>query len=181
MRENGLKFLRFLLLISSVSPVFALLAIRGSEFDSEWYNTIYSMVLWGMVVISFLPLFIRCKIAKDEKVVLNISEHVLPCTDEYSTYILSIALPLCQNNLESINQLPYFIAMIVFVLVVFYIFNLYYLNLFFYLLGYKLYKITSEKTHSFVVITKKDIQEIINKKVVAIRLTNSLFWEKESD
>ena len=71
--------------------------------------------------------------------------------------------------------------MIVFVLVVFYIFNLYYLNLFFYLLGYKLYKITPEKTHSFVVITKKDIQEIINKKVIAIRLTNSLFWEKESD
>jgi|GEM_PF-2711338 hypothetical protein len=181
MRENGLKFFRFLLLISSVSPVFALLAVKGANFLVEDYNVVYSLVMWGIFIISFLPLLIRCKIAKNEKVKLTINKNATPCIEEYSTYILSIALPLCQNELISENNFPFFIAMIIFVLIVFYVFNLYYLNIFFYLLGYKLYKIVPNRSHSYVIISKKEIQEIQSKDIVAIRLTNSLFWEREAD
>ena len=180
MKENGLKLLRFLLLISSVSPVFALLAIKGASFCMEKYNTIYSWVMWSIVIISFLPLLIRYNIAKDEKIKLTTSTNIVPCVEEYSTYILSIALPLCQNDLVQISQLKFFVATILFVLLVFYIFNLYYLNIFFYVLGYKLYKITPNKAHSYVIISKKEIQEIQSRDIIAIRLTNSLFWEKET-
>lgn len=179
MKENGLNFFRFLLLISSVSPVFALLAIKGSNFVIEGYNVAYSLIMWSIFIISFLPLLIRYEIAKNEKIKLTINKNVTPCIEEYSTYILSIALPLCQNDLVSEENFPFFIAMIIFVLIVFYVFNLYYLNIFFYILGYNLYKIVPNRSHSYVIISKKEIQEIQSKDIIAIRLTNSLFWEKE--
>lgn len=181
MEERGLKFLRFLLLISSISPVFALLAIKGSDFKIETYNTIYTYIMCGIVVVSFLPLILRYYIAKDEKIRLSTNTNITPCIEEYSTYILSIALPLCQNDLTSTSQLSFFIATIVFVIIVFYIFNLYYLNIFFYIFGYKLYKVTPQNSHNYVIISKKEIQEIQSKDIIAVRLTNSLFWEKELD
>lgn len=181
MRENGLKFFRFLLLISSISPVFVLLALKGASFVADDYNVAYNSIMWGIFIVSFLPLLIRYQIAKNEKVKLAINKNVTPCIEEYSTYILSIALPLCQNDLISEKNFLFFIAMIVFVLIVFYVFNLYYLNIFFYLLGYKLYKVVPSRSHSYVVISKKEIQEIQSKDIVAIRLTNSLFWEREVD
>ncbi|MCI5543852.1 MAG: hypothetical protein MR368_00030 [Azospirillum sp.] len=179
MKEKGLKLLRFLLLISSTSPVFALLAIKGSDFNMKNYDSIYSVIMWTIVILSFLPLLIRYNIAKDEKIKLTINTNITACVEEYSTYILSIALPLCQNDLISTKQLPFFIAIIIFILVVFYIFNLYYLNIFFYILGYKLYKVTPDNTHSYVIISKKEIQELRGKDILTIRLTDSLFFEKE--
>lgn len=179
MRENGLKFFRFLLLISSISPVFALLAVKGANFVVEKYNVAYNLIMWTIFVVSFLPLLVRCKIAKNERVKLTINKNVTPCIEEHSTYILSIALPLCQNDLISEENFPFFIAMIIFVLIVFYVFNLYYLNIFFYLLGYKLYKVIPNCSHSYVIISRKEIQEIQSKEIMAVRLTNSLFWEKE--
>lgn len=176
-KENGLKFFRFLTLISSINPVFILLAIKGAEFSNDKWNIYFRATLLVIALISFIPLIIVYICAKRQNVLdKKVFSDIVPCTGEYSSYIISIALPLCQNEISNINDLVFCIAMLSFIVFIFYIFNLYYLNIFFYTFGYRLYKVENEK-ETYVIISQKSSRELKNTSVNTLRLTNSLFLE----
>lgn len=175
--ERGLKFLRFSLLISSISPVFILLAIKGISLPNDMWNNVFRISLFLIAILSFVPLAIRYNEARKESPIdKNVSSNIKPCTEEYSTYIISIALPLCQNDISNTNDLIYCIAMLSIVIFIFYIFNLYYLNIFFYMFNYRLYKIINEN-ETFVLISNKKIKKLENTSVKTIKLTNSTFLD----
>jgi len=180
MKEDGLKSLRFLMLISSLAPVFILLAIKGSNFTNENWNKCFFYTLIVIVFLSFAPLILRYFLAKDEIVNKRVTGDIIPCSQEYSGYILSIALPLCQNSVANLRELSFLVSLLVFIFMIFYMFNLYYLNILFYMLGYRLYKVIPSKSHSYVIITKKAKNELISQNIRTMRLTNSLFLERNN-
>ncbi len=177
--EKGLKFLRFLLLLSSISPVFILLAIKGSNFSDENMNKYFIVALFCLICVSIIPMvvcYIKLKNEKEKTILKSIQNKIELCSGEYSAYIISIALPLCQNDLTNVHQLCFLIAMFIFIVFLFYVFNLYYLNIFFYLFNYKLYKIKNER-ETFILISKKSSKDIENKSIQTKKITNSLFME----
>jgi len=129
MKEEGFKFLRFLLLLTSLIPMFALLLIKGADFENKEYNYIFSMVLCGLIFITVIPLFYRILVARSETVQKKV-DNIENCCEEYSGYILSTVLPICQERITGDNFVVQ-VSLFLFIVSVFYVFNLYYLNIIF--------------------------------------------------
>lgn len=175
------------MLIGSMLPLFILLAIKGSNFRTLEYNYYFSNTFWWLAGLPYLLYAFRLLFLPREGVIQRKVEDrscILDCRDKYSSYILSIVLPICQSELNDYSDFKLFISILFFIIIVFYCFNLYYLNIVFYFFGYKLHEITpvNDEFETFILITKKDKYDItIDKDLPCKKITNGLFLEVKGD
>ena len=117
------------MVLSSLSPLFVLLAIRGNAVLSDiWFVT--GCTLMTLLPNGFLWLRIaRARSDKDERsLVAGASEdhrgHVL-------VYLFAILLPFYQQELESVRDLVAMGLALIFIVYLFWYLNLHYMNIFF--------------------------------------------------
>jgi hypothetical protein len=147
--------------MSSISPIFLLWAIRGTDLMDQ--------LVFALVCIVLFLLFNVCWLAIALEIVTDRSE-VEPIEVDSSedrrqdviAYLFAMLLPFYASDFDSVRSLILTIAALLVVIILFWGLNLHYLNLWLVLLGYHCLHVTSpdnENTRSsaasFMVVTRK--------------------------
>lgn len=137
--KEGLKTARLLMVLSSISPLFILWAIRGIKLIPDSYFLPFC-ALMVIVPNGFLWLRIRTARKLGEKKIIVVGtaedhrEHLL-------VYLFSMLLPFYATDLGSWRDLAATAAALGFIVFLFWHLNLHYMNLLFALRGYRIFVI----------------------------------------
>lgn len=137
--NEGLEITRFILVWSSLSPVFVLWAIRGVDAieDNFWIPIcvalfiLPTLVLWwilGQARTAENTKTIHISSAKDQR------EHLL-------TYLFAMLIPLFDANTDHMRDLTAVALAFIFVMFLFWHMRLHYMNLFFAMWGYRIFTV----------------------------------------
>jgi hypothetical protein len=169
------------MVLSSVSPLFIIWAIRGSKLIPDQYF-IAGCIL--MVVIPNAFLFLRLTIARKQKdtreiVVGRAEDH----RDHLLVYLFALLLPFYATSLADWREFSATLVAVSFIVFLFWNLNLHYMNVLFAALGYRIFTIYPPQddnpytgNETIVLVTRR---ATISKdqKLVPYRLSNSVYWE----
>jgi len=180
-RNEGLKAARLLMVLSSISPLFILWAIRGNSLIPDGYFIGFCLAL---VVIPNAFLWLRIRTAKQmqEKRELTIGK-VEDHREDILIYLFAMLLPFYSVDIISWRLLGATLAALAFIVFLFWHLNLHYMNLLFALLGYRVfaaYPPTDDnpltgKT-SYVIITRR-VGLSPNERLITYRLSDTVYLE----
>jgi hypothetical protein len=137
--DEGPGFARFILVWSSLSPVFVLWAVRGvNKIPDE----IWIPVCTGLFVVPNLLLWLFLKVSRkrNNDKTINVQsardqrEHLL-------TYLFAMLVPLFDANLGGYRDLAAVGLALLFIIFLFWYMRLHYMNIFFALRGYRIYTV----------------------------------------
>ncbi len=172
--NEGLPVVKFMMLLSSLAPLFILVGIRGLD------NFINYGLLWIIIglllIIPFSILLLRVYLAKknDDKYTVNIQGNRL--NKEYLfTYLFTVLLPLYSVTVTNEKEFFAILFAIFFVVFVLWNLNLHFINIFFAFNGYKVY--TLPRQESSILLTTRNYLDDKLKTITAHRLSNSVFIE----
>ena len=182
--REGLKAARLLMVLSSVSPLFILWAIRGNSLIPDRYFIGFCAV---MVVVPNAFLWLRIWTArkqadKRELTVSTADDH----RDHILVYLFAMLLPFYSEDLGSWRYLGASFAALAFIVFLFWHLNLHYMNLLFAALGYRVFTVyppadanplTGRVRHA--VITRR-VSLISGDRLVAYRLSDTVYVEAEA-
>jgi len=176
-----LRIARLLMVLSSVSPLFILWAIRGcSLVPGTWFYAFCGV----MVALPNGLLFLRIRGAKKHKVKVELvigraEDH----RDHLLVYLFAMLLPFYVVNLGEWRELAATLAALAFVVFLFWHLNLHYMNVFFAVFGYRVFTIEPPADGnpvtgkmSFVLITRR-AAIVSGEKITAYRLSNTVYFE----
>jgi hypothetical protein len=137
--NEGLKAARLLMVLSSISPLFIIWAIRGSKLIPDLYFTIFCGL---MVVMPYAFLVFRIRIAKRlaekrELAIGSAEDH----RDHILIYLFAILLSFYAANLDTLRDLAAAFVTIGFIIFLFWHLNLHYMNIFFAAQGYRIFTV----------------------------------------
>lgn len=178
---EGLKLARLLMVLSSVSPLFILWAIRGTTLVPDVYFLTFC-VLMIVVPNAFLWFRIRTTKKNQEKrelavgVVEDNREHLL-------VYLFAMLLPFYADNLATWRAFAAALAGLGFVVFMFWHLNLYYMNILFALFGYRVFTLYPASDASvlsgrlnFVLITPR-VSVAAGDRITAYRVSDTVYFE----
>jgi len=179
--REGLRASRLLMVLSSMSPLFILWAIRGSNLIPDGYFITFCVL---MVAVPNTFLWLRVKTAKNqgdvrELTVGTATDH----RDHVLTYLFAMLLPLYSVALGSWRNLAASLAALAFIAFLFWHLNLHYMNLLFAACGFRVFTVhppvdgnplTGKST--FVIITRR-IALASGDRLTAYRLSNTVYLE----
>jgi hypothetical protein len=180
-RSEGLKIARLLMVLSSISPLFVLWAIRGSKLVPDSYL----LSLCALMVI--LPnFFLRMRIeaakkhqVKSELVVGSAEDH----RDHLLVYLFAMLLPFYPIDTGTWRDFAALLAALGFVVFLFWHLNLHYMNLLFAIGGYRVFTILPPRDDnpvsgraSLVLITPRT-GVLQGDRIIAYRLSDTVFFE----
>ena len=180
--SEGLKIARLILVLSSISPLFILWAIRGIAFVPDRYFVPFCV---SLVILPNLFLLVRLVIAlrqRDEH--LRYIGHFEDNRPYLLAYLFSMLLPFYRQDFSTLREVLAVSAALSFIVFLFWHLNLHYLNLVFAIFDYRSYTVHPRSTDnpysddaSFILITRrKNLNRI--EKVVALRLTDTVYLER---
>src|SRR5581483_2284355 len=179
--REGLKTARLLMVLSSISPLFVVWAIRGSPLIRDLYLVGGCM---AMVVVPYTFLWLRIWTARrlNERRELSAGsaeDH----RDHLLVYLFAMLLPFYPVDLASMRDLIAILVALAFVIFLFWRLNLHYMNLLFLLLDYRVFTILPPKdenplsgTDAFILITRRTSiadGSLLN----AYRLSDTVYFE----
>ncbi len=175
-----MDFIRLMLVLACMAPLFILMAIRGVGIV-PW--EIYFPSFIGLALIPNLILVFRIFVAiknNDRKRI-----RVTNSTDnreQLITYIFAMLLPLFQSSVSTEQDLYAALCALLFVIYIFGHMELYYMNFFFALAGYRILSIRPDSASgnlsvSHVLITKKTSIPSTSD-IHPIRITDFLLFDK---
>ncbi len=179
---EGLKIARLIMVLSSLSPLFILWSIRGTNLIPDMY------FITGCLAMAILPTgFLHCRelLAKRQRdvrslVVGKIEDH----RGHVLVYLFAILLPFYRQNVESWRDFSALMAALVFIVFLFWHLNYHYMNIVFALRGYRVLSVLTPEGDSegssmknFALITRRSSVEP-NERLVAYRLSNTVYMEK---
>lgn len=180
-RGEGLKTARLLMVLSSISPLFVLWAIRGNKLLADRY---FLPICAVMVVLPNLFLWMRIQTAKKlkekkELVVGSAEDH----RGDILVYLFAMLLPLYPIDLGTFRDLAALLAALAFVVFLFWHLSLHYMNLLFALFGYRVFTITAPEDNNplsgrrtRVLLTHRAVLER-GEHIVAFRLSDTVYFE----
>lgn len=160
--SDGLALIRLVLVISSLSPVFVLWAIRGVNVMRDLYWIPLCLTLF-LVPNLLLWLFVRRARVVGNKKTVNLhtpEDH----RDSLLTYLFAMLLPLYDANLDGWRDMVALLTAFAFVCFIFWHMRLHYMNIFFAVLGYRIFTANAENGTTgtdqlartpYVIITKR--------------------------
>lgn len=179
--KEGLGFSRFMMVLSSISPLFILWAIRGNSLVPEYY---FLGLCAFMVVVPSGYLWWRIVMAKKLKqlrsiVVGKAEDH----RGDLLVYLFAILLPFYAADLDAWRDMATALVALAFIVFLFWHLNLHYMNILFAGFGYHVFTIypktndnpLSGKT-SMVLITKR-VTVPDGEQIEAYRLSNTVYFE----
>lgn len=178
---EGLKVARLLMVLSSISPLFILWAIRGSSLISDRYFLVFCAL---MVIIPNAFLWFRImtarKLQERRELIIGASEdhreHLL-------VYLFAMLLPFYTENLSTWRTFGSALAALGFIVFLFWHLNLHYMNVLFAALGYRVFTIyppadgnpLNGRT-SQVLITRR-VTVSNGDRVAAYRVSDTVYFE----
>jgi len=141
--REGLKAARLLMVLSSISPVFVVWAIRGSKVIGDLYLT---SACAALVVLPYAFLLLRIRAARTSRErrelrVGSAEDH----RDHLLVYLFAMLLPFYPVDLSSARDIAAIVIALAFVVFLFWHLNLHYMNLLFAILGYRVFTILPPK------------------------------------
>lgn len=182
--REGLKAARLLMVLSSISPLFILWAIRGNSLILDRYFIAFCAL---MVVVPNAFLWLRIRTArkqadKRELTVGTADDH----RDHILVYLFAMLLPFYSQDLGSWRYLGASFAALAFIVFLFWHLNLHYMNLLFAALGYRVFTVyppadgnplTGKTRHA--VITRR-VSLASGDQLVAYRVSDTVYLEVEA-
>ena len=175
--------LKLVLILSSMSPLFALLAIRGSNILPDYYfEIICALLIIGPILVLLLKLrSVKRNVGPKPRLIGKIDNsnyHVI-------IYLVALLLPFYRHDVVDERELAATIAALSFVVFVFWRLNLHYLNLYFIIRGYNTFTIHASNdagahtdNASWILITPHSSLQngvMLN----AYRISNTVYWEEK--
>ncbi|TBV26916.1 hypothetical protein DMZ43_07590 [Meridianimaribacter sp. CL38] len=171
---EGLPFVKFMMLLSSMAPLFLLVGIRGMDnivSDKNLWITIGTLLFIPFVIVKLRIYF---SVKSNDVFVLDVSE--TKNNKEYLfTYLFTVLLPLYSVTIGSNREFFAIIFAICFVIFVLWNMNLHFVNILFALQGYRVYTIESFDS-AILLTTRATLPKDINELKVH-RLSNSVYIE----
>lgn len=140
--NEGLGFVRFVLVWSSLSPVFLLWSIRGVDAvgDHIWIPVCLFLFALPTIIIYFI--FRRVRKSENVKTIDIVNardqrEHLL-------TYLFAMLIPLFDVNLGGTRDILAVAFALAFVMFLFWHMRLHYMNLIFAIWGYRIYTVEAK-------------------------------------
>lgn len=137
--SDGLSFVRFILVWSSLSPVFLLWAVRGTKAIDETRFTVVCLVLFFAPTLLLWGFWSRSR-AKNAVRTVNVIKAEDP-KDHILTYLFAMLIPLFQSNIDDKRQLAVAILATCMIMFLFWHMRLHYMNFVFALLGYNIFTV----------------------------------------
>jgi hypothetical protein len=176
-----MKAARLMMVLSSLSPLFILWAIRGIGLVGDaWLISVAAL----MVALPNIFLWVRIWTAKR----LNEKREIIVGTAEdhrehLLVYLFAMLLPFYTANLNTWREILSAVAALAFIVFLFWHLNLHYMNVFFAILGYRVFTIyppRDDNPHtgklSQVLITRR-VGLLSGERIIAYRLSDSVYWE----
>lgn len=175
---------RLAMVISSISPLFVLLAIRGTSLmPDKYFATVCGLLFIGSN--GFLFLRIRTAQKQQEERVLSVGSaqdsrgHVL-------VYLFTILLPFYRQSVDSWRDLSAMAVALAFIIFLFWHLNYHYMNISFAIKGYRVLEMHTPDTanrysgrQSWVLITRRTSDKVVAAQTVrAYRVSDSVYMEK---
>lgn len=181
-QDEGLKFARLLMVLSSLSPLFILWAIRGNSYIPN--STL--CLLCGILVITPLAILkIRIHFARKDR---DIREVVVGVAEDHRNHVLiylfSILLPFYRQEMTSLREFVAMIAALSFIILLFWHLNYHYMNVYFAIQRYKIYTISPPRDGNrfsgkgpLILISKRQYL-LAGERIHALRISNTVYLEK---
>lgn len=182
--HEGLKAARLLMVLSSISPLFILWAIRGNSLIPDgWFIGFCAL----MVVVPNSFLWLRIRTAKQQadkrELAVGIADDH---RDHILVYLFAMLLPFYSEDISTWRGLGATLAALAFIVFLFWHLNLHYMNLLFALRGLRVFTVYPPADGN--PLTGKTRQALITRRVclapgerlVAYRLSDSVYLEAES-
>lgn len=174
-----MDFLRFVLVLACMAPLFLLMAIRGIGLV-PW--EIYFPVFLGLAIVPNIYLALRIYVAsrRNDRKLIRV-EQVTDNREQLITYVFATLLPLFQSTVSTNQDLYAALCALLLIIFVFGHMELYYMNFFLALAGYRVLSlkptIGSASQVSHILITKKR-QLSAGVEIQPVRITNFLLFDK---
>jgi len=178
-----LKFARLLMVLSSISPLFIIWAIKGSNLIPDSYFIGFCAL---MIIVPNVVLWLRIRIAKKqsdkrELKVGSADDH----RDHILVYLFAMLLPFYSADLATWRDLGATVAALMFIVFLFWHLNLHYMNLIFAARGLRVFtvyppddgNVLTGKT-PYVVITRR-VRLLPGEPLIAYRLSDTVYLEVE--
>jgi hypothetical protein len=179
--SEGLKIARLMMVLSGMSPLFVLWAIRGSKLLSD-RSMVGFCALMVIIPNLFLLLLIRNakkQQLKRELVVGSAEDH----RDHLLVYLFATLLPFYAIDTGTPRDFAALLAALVFVVFLFWHLGLHYMNIFFAIFGYRVFTILPPRDEnsvsgriSLVLITPRT-SLLSGERIVAYRLSDTVCFE----
>jgi len=182
--REGLKAARLLMVLSSISPLFILWAIRGNSLvpDHVFIGFCVLMVILPNAFLWFRIRIVKKQSDKRELTVGRADDH----RDHLLVYLFSMLLPLYSPDLGTWRDLGATIAALAFIVFLFWHLNLHYMNLIFAARGLRVFTIyppLDRNPHTgrtpYVVITRR-VSLAPGERITAYRLSDTVYLEGEA-
>jgi hypothetical protein len=180
-RREGLGFIRFMMVLSSISPLFILWAIRGNTLVSDKYFLLFCSI---MVIVPNIFLGLRIwttrKLQEKRDLVVGKTEDH---RDHLLVYLFAMLLPIYAVNFNSWRELSAALAAVGFIVFLFWHLNLHYMNLIFAILGYRVFSVFPQDNtnplsgrDNFVLISRRtDVQ--MGERLTVYRISDTVYLE----
>lgn len=178
---EGLGLFRVIMIISSLSPLFILWAIRGISWISVYR---WTFICATAVIVPYIIILSRILIIKynQDSTYLEITKFEDSRT-HLLVYLLSILLPFYRQDFDGWRDITAVIAALIIIIFVFWHLNLNHVNLLFALVGYRVYTIhpkLDRDTYSgervLVLLTKRKSLNYVDS-IQVFRLSNTVCIE----
>src|SRR5690606_32392628 len=178
---EGLKAARLLMVLSSMSPLFLLWAIRGNNLLPDFWFTAACVL---MVVFPSIILWVRIRMAKKQVdkrpiTVGKADDH----RDHLLVYLFAMLLPFYSETIGAWRDLAATLTALAFIVFLFWHLNLHYMNLLFAVFGYRIYTIDPPDDGNpltgrsrLVLITPRVVLRT-GQQVNAYRISNTVYLE----
>lgn len=183
MHDQGLRAARLLMVLSSISPLFILWAIRGnSPISDHWFIMLCAL----MVVVPNIFLWLRIYTAKKqadkrELVVGTADDH----RDHILVYLFAMLLPFYSQDISSWRDLGATVAALALIIFLFWYLDLHYMNLLFAVFGYRVFTVYPPVDGNpftgkarYVLITRR-VRLVSGERIIAFRLSDTVYLEIE--
>ena len=179
--REGLKLARLFMVLSGMSPLFILWAIKGNKIVSDGYLLTACAAL---ILIPNLVLWLRIRTAKEQN---DLRDVVVEKAEDHRDYLLvylfAMLLPFYPIDTNTVRDISALLAALAFIVFLFWHLNLHYMNIWFAIRGYRVYVITPIEDKnvlsgraSLVLITPRtDILK--GESIKAYRLSDTLCFE----
>jgi hypothetical protein len=179
--KERLKIARLMMVLSSISPLFILWAVRGNSLIPDFY---FIGLCLFMVIVPSGYLLRRIEVAKRLKqlrplAVGKAEDH----RDHLLVYLFAMLLPFYTADLDTWRDLATALVALCFIIFLFWHMNLHYMNILFAAFGYHVFTIYPPKDNnpvsgntSIVLITKR-VAVADGEQIDAYRLSNTVYFE----
>lgn len=172
--SEGLPLVKFMMLLSSMAPLFLLVGIRGMDDVVDDKHLWIAVILLLIIPFFIVKLRIHFAVKSNDVFVLDVSE--TKNNKEYLfTYLFTVLLPLYSVTISDNREFGAIIFAICLVIFVLWNMNLHFVNILFAIQGYRVFTIESFDS-AILLTTRSTIPKNINELKVH-RLSNTVFIE----